>query len=157
MLPSDAAGGVDSIAHLVQVALTPVFLLSGIGTLLNMFNLRQNRVADHAEHLTELADAERDQAKLGLLLAHLIRLRRRRAALDAALVLGAVGGACTCGAALVLFFGGLRNAQVASWLVVLFGAALACTVAALVAFLVDSVLAWHGLRREGPMPRSKPD
>ena len=156
MLPSDAAGGIESIAHIVQVALTPVFLLSGIGTLLNMFNLRQNRLADHTEHLTELADAEGDEAKLGLLLTHLARLRRRRLALDAAVVLGATGGAATCGAAFVLFFGGLRNAQVASWLVVLFGAALACTVGALVAFLVDSVLAWHGLRREGPMPRPKP-
>ncbi len=157
MLPSDAAGGVDSIAHLVQVALTPVFLLSGIGTLLGMFNLRQNRVADHVEHLTELADAEQDQAKLGLLLAHLIRLRRRRSALDAAVVLGAVGGACTCGAALVLFFGGLRDAEVAVWLYLLFGGALACTVGSLVAFMADSVLAWHGLQREGPMPRSKPE
>jgi len=156
MLPSDAAGGVDTIAHLVQVALTPVFLLSGIGTLLNMFNQRQNRVADHTEHLGELVAAEQDEAKLGLLLSHLIRLRRRRAALDASVVLSAVGGACMCGAAFVLFFGGLRNAQVASWLVVLFGAALACTVGALIAFLMDSVLAWHGLRREGPMPRSKP-
>lgn len=157
MLPSDAVGGVDSIAHLVQVALTPVFLLSGIGTLLGMFNLRQNRVADHVEHLTELADAEQDQAKLGLLLAHLIRLRRRRSALDAAVILGAVGGACTCGAALVLFFGGLRDAKVAFWLYLLFGGALACTVGSLVAFMADSVLAWHGLQREGPMPRSKPD
>ena len=155
MLPSDAAGGIEATAHIVQVALTPVFLLSGIGTLLGMFNLRQNRVADHTEHLTELLDAEQDQAKVGLLLAHLIRLRRRRTALDAAVVLGAVGGACTCGAAFVLFFGGLRNAEVASWLIVMFGAALGCTVGSLVAFLVDGVLAWHGLRREGPMPRSK--
>ena len=155
MLPTDAAD-VETIAHIVQVALTPVFLLSGIGTLLGMFNLRQNRVADHTEHLTELADAEQDEGKLELLLAHLARLRRRRTALDAAVVLGAVGGACTCGAAFVLFFGGLRNYAVASWLVVLFGGALACTVGALVAFLADSVMAWHGLRQEGPMPRSKP-
>ena len=156
MLPSDALGGVESIAHIVQVALTPVFLLSGIATLLGMFNLRQNRISDHAEHLTELADTEQDEAKLALLLTHLLRLRRRRLAMDASVVLGAVGGACTCCAAFVLFLGGLRNAQVASWLVVLFGGALACTVAALMAFLCDSVLAWHGLKREGPMPRSKP-
>jgi hypothetical protein len=40
-LPSvDLADAVDSIAHIIQVALTPVFLLSGIGTLLNVFNTR---------------------------------------------------------------------------------------------------------------------
>ena len=156
MLPLDAPGGVESIAHIVQVALTPVFLLSGIATLLGMFNLRQNRIADHTEHLTELADREVDDAKLAMLLAHLGRLRRRRLAMDAAVVLGAVGGACTCCAAFVLFLGGLRNAQVATWLVVLFGGALACTVASLVAFLADGLLAWHGLKQEGPMPRAKP-
>ncbi len=155
MLPSDLSGGIESIAHVVQVALTPVFLLSGIGTLLGMFNLRQNHIADRTEHLAELADAEQDEGKLLLLQAHLARLYRRRVALDAAVLLGAVGGACTCGAAFVLFLGGLRNAEVATALVLLFGAALACTVGALTAFLADGVLAWHGLQREGPMPRSK--
>lgn len=147
----------DDVAHVIQVALTPVFLLSGIGTLLNMLNTRLNRVSDHTEHLTELADVETDSVKLGSLVSHLIRLRRRRVALDAAVVLAATGAASTCGAAFVLFLGGLRDTQIASWLVVLFGAALGCTVAALVAFQVETVLAWHGLSREGPMPRSKPN
>jgi len=35
-----------SAVHLIQVALTPVFLLSGIGILLGLFNTRQARVAD---------------------------------------------------------------------------------------------------------------
>lgn len=152
----DSAGGVDAIAHVIQVALTPVFLLSGIGTLLNMFNARQNRVSDHTEHLTELLEQQTDPVKFDRLLAHLRRLRRRRLALDASVVLGAVGGASTCGAAFVLFLGGLRDAAVASWLLGLFGAALGCTVAALVAFLVDSLMAWHGLRMDGPMPRPAP-
>ena len=30
--------GLDTIAHIIQVALTPVFLLSGIATLLNVFS-----------------------------------------------------------------------------------------------------------------------
>ncbi len=149
-------GGVADVAHVIQVALTPVFLLSGIGTLINMFNLRQNRVSDHLEHLNDLLDKEEDQAKYGLLLTHMIRLRRRRTALDLAIVCAAIGAASTCAAALVLFLGSVRDAQIATWLEVLFGAALACTVAGLVSFLADTVLAWHGLQREGPMPRSRP-
>ena len=85
----------------------------------------------------------------------LTRLRRRRSALDASLVLGAIGAAATCGAASIRCVGGLREAEIALWLFALFGVALGCTVGALVAFLADSVLAWHGLRREGPMPRPK--
>ena len=31
------ASALDTVAHIIQVALTPVFLLSGIATLLNIF------------------------------------------------------------------------------------------------------------------------
>lgn len=90
-----------------------------------------------------------------MLRAHLARLARRTLVLDASVVLGAIGGASTCGAAFILFLGSLRNTAIASWLFVLFGLALGCTACALVAFLADSVLAWHGVNREGPLPRPK--
>ena len=150
------AEAVDTVAHIIQVALTPVFLLSGIGTLLNVFNTRESRVADHAEHAAELLQSTTDPDKARVLLLHLRRLERRRLALDVAVVSGAIGGAATCGAVFVLFLGGLREAEIASWLFALFGLAMGCTVLALMAFLTDSVLAWHGLREEGPMPRPKP-
>ena len=50
----------DMVAHIIQVALTPVFLLSGIATLLNVFSTRLARVADRVEQITtgiEEADA----------------------------------------------------------------------------------------------------
>jgi hypothetical protein len=146
---------VDSIAHVVQVALTPVFLLSGIGTLLNVFNTRLSRVSDHRAYVTDLLRGEADADRQIRLRAHLVRLRRRTLVLDASVVLGAIGGASTCGAAWVLFLGSVREAAIASWLFVLFGLALGCTACALVAFLADSVLAWHGLRREGSLPHAK--
>ena len=152
----DPLGAIDNVAHVVQVALTPVFLLSGIGTLLNLFNTRQGRVSDHTEHTADLLRAETDHTRMKTLVAHLRRLKRRRLALDASLVLGATGAAATCGAAFVLFLGGLRDTEIALWLFALFGIALGCTVAALMAFLADSLLAWHGLHHEGPLPRSRP-
>ena len=145
----------DDVAHVIQNALTPVFLLSGIGTLLNMFNTRLSRLSDHTEHVFELLCNEQDAAKYRTLAQHLMRLQRRRFVLDASVVFGAIGGAATCGAAFVLFLGSLRDTAIANWLFVLFGVALGCTVCALIAFLVDSVLAWHGLHREGPLPRAK--
>ena len=150
--PSDV---LDTTAHVIQVALTPVFLLSGIGTLLNVFNTRLSRVSDHTEHTSELLRGECEAGEYALLRAHLARLLRRRVVLDVAVVLGAVGSAATCGAAFVLFLGGLREAEIASWLFALFGVALGCTVCALIAFLADSVMAWHGLHQEGPLPHPK--
>ena len=67
----------------------------------------------------------------------------------------AVGGASACGSAFVLFLGAVRNATVTGWLIGLFSLSLGCTVCSLVMFLGDSVLAWHGLRREGSLPRPK--
>ena len=153
----DSAMGVplENIAHVIQVALTPVFLLSGVGTLLNVFNTRLARVTDHMEHSEELLRAQPDGPDAARLRAHLHRLRRRTFTLDVAVALGAVGGGATAAATLTLFVGALRNAGVASALFLMFGAAVACTVGALAAFLAETVLSWHGLRDEGPLPRPK--
>jgi hypothetical protein len=150
--PGDA---IDSVAHVIQVALTPVFLLSGIGTLLNVFNQRLSRVSDHREHVEELLHGEAEGDTRNRLCTHLVRLRHRTIVLDASVVLGAIGGAATCGAAFVLFLGSMRDAVIASWLFVLFGLALGCTAIALVAFLLDSLLAWHGVHRDGSLPRPR--
>lgn len=156
LLPGmDVGDAVDSVAHVIQVALTPVFLLSGIGTLLNVFNTRLSRLSDHTEHVSEMLTNEQDAAKQTLLFTHLVRLKRRRSVLDASVVLGALGGSATCGAAFVLFLGSMRDTAIASWLFALFGVALGCTVCALMAFLVDSILAWHGIHRDGPLPSAK--
>ena len=146
---------IDSTAHIVQVALTPIFLLTGAGTLLNVFNTRLARVSDHHEHNADLLRAQPDQAQRELLEAHQRRLGQRLVALDAAVGLSALGGAATCGTAFILFLGGIQDKGVASSLVISFGFALLCVVGGLAAFLVDTLLAWHGIRQDGPLPRPK--
>ena len=151
MFPLPPDDPVDSIAHIIQTALTPVFLLTGIGTLLGLFNTRLARVSDHIEHTTDLL--ETDAGDKPRLERHLARLTKRVFFLDASVASGAIGGAATCASVFVLFVGGVRGSAVANWLFGLFGRALGCTIAALIAFLVDSLLAWHGLRRDGALPR----
>jgi hypothetical protein len=139
---------IDSTAHIVQVALTPIFLLTGAGTLLNVFNTRLSRVSDHTEHTAELLKGCEDDAERRLLESHLTRLRHRLLALDASILLISLGGAATCGTACILFLGGVQDKGVASWLVISFALALVCVVGGLAAFLVDTLLAWHGIRRD---------
>ena len=149
------AGSPDPIglvAHLIQTALTPVFLLSGIASLLIVFNTRLARVSDHVAYVSDLLRREDAPAERRKLQAHLVRLAGRRLMLDASVALGAIGGGSTCAAAFVLFLGSVREAAIANWLIGLFAVALACTVASLLTFLGDSLLAWHSLRREGPLP-----
>lgn len=148
---------IDSAAHLIQVALTPVFMLSGIGTLINIFNTRLTRVSDRLEDVNKrLANfhnpnyEDRDDlfytpTRLRIRQA---RLRWRIFTLDIAIILNGMGGAFTCCAAIALFIGSLRDSSTSTWLLTLFGAALSCTIAALMAFLADTIISWHGLRRD---------
>jgi sterol desaturase/sphingolipid hydroxylase (fatty acid hydroxylase superfamily) len=151
--PADAT---DTIAHVIQVALTPVFLLSGIAALMNVFNTRLSRVSDQRSATEKEAQEATEPERQGQLNAHLLKLRRRTFVLDASIMFAAVGGAATCAAALVLFLGSLREDSIASWLFVMFGAALGCTVCALTAFLIDTVLAWHWMHRRHHTPNNPP-
>ncbi len=152
MLASASELPLDTTAHAVQVALTPIFLLSGIGLLMGLFNTRLADVSAHIAHTTELLAADAEGEDSPRLRVHLKRLGRRVVALDTAMILGALAAGSTCGAALSLFVGALRSGAAATGLFFLLGIALICTVGALTAFIADSILAWHGLHREGPLP-----
>ena len=124
----------DSAAHVVQLALTPVFFLSATATLLGVFATRLARVSDRVNTLSvEAKTPMRDQL--------LAMLRRRSRVLDAAVVLSALSGGLTCAAVLVLFLGELRGSGAAKFLFLSFGGAIVLTIAALVAFVVEMLIA----------------
>ncbi|WP_454883363.1 DUF2721 domain-containing protein [Sphingomonas oryzagri] len=129
----------DAAARVVQLALTPIFLLAGLGTLLSVFSARLARIADRVDRLTEDPGANHLQ---------LARLRLRSRLLDGAVLLGALSGAMTCCAALTLFLGVLGNAGSALLLFSLFGGALLCAVAALMVFSIETVLSGQTVRAE---------
>src|SRR5260370_3765964 len=52
----NTGSALDTIAHIIQVALTPVFLLSGIATLLNVFSTLLARVADQVDAASKALD-----------------------------------------------------------------------------------------------------
>jgi Protein of unknown function (DUF2721) len=136
----------DLVAHIIQVALTPVFLLSGIATLLNVFSTRLARVADRVEQISKELEGADSEEDLDDLAAQLLHLRKRSIALDVAVVLAAIGGASTCGSVLTLFVGALRDATVASVLFTTFGVAVACTIGAIAAYTTEMLMAGSGVR-----------
>ena len=97
---------------------------------------------------TRRALSRRLPLKLKALAAQLAYLHRRSLALDVAVVLGAVGGAATCGAVLALFVGALREATIASVLFALFGLAVFCSLGAICAFTAEMLMAGTGIRAE---------
>lgn len=137
----------DTIIHVIQIALTPIFLLAGLANLLAVFSTRLGRVADRVDRMSaDLQTAKgKEAARIAVQLSY---LRKRSLVLDAAVVLGTIGGAATCGAALALFVNTLRDTAAASILFALFGLALACTIAALVLFLIEIMMAGNSLRAQ---------
>ena len=94
----------DLVAHVIQVSLSPIFLLTALGTLLSVFSLRLARVADKVDAIsqaTKNASADESHA-LSLQLVH---FRHRSLALDVAIVLAGIGGAATCASVLTPMLG----------------------------------------------------
>ncbi len=135
---------IDELLHIIQVSLTPVFLLSGIAALLNVFATRLARVADKVDQLTDAPS----HTAAGSTSHRLERLRRRSQILDAAVVIATIGAVSTGVSCLTLFVGALRNDATAVTLFVSFGFAVVCTIVALLVFLFEAILAGTGIRRQ---------
>jgi len=130
----------EGAARVVQLALTPVFLLSATATLLSVFAARLARVADRVDALAQQSkDPIRDEL--------LVLLRRRSHVLDVAVVLSALAGGLTCAAVLVLFLGEVRGTEAARLLFLSFGGAIVLTMTSLSTFVVEMLLAARGVRR----------
>jgi hypothetical protein len=130
----------EGAARVIQLALTPVFLLSATATLLGVFAARLVRVADRVD---ALAQQEKDPIRDELL----VLLRRRSHVLDVAVVLSALAGGLTCAAVLVLFLGEVRETEAARLLFLSFGGAIVLTMTSLSAFVIEMLLAARGVRR----------
>lgn len=134
----------DTVIHVIQTALTPIFLLTAVAGLLGVFTTRLARISDQVD---ALAKAEpRTASDEQFIHRRLTHLRRRSHALDVAVILGTLAGACTCGTALTLFLGALRSRATGAILFVLFGLALLFAIGALTAFLTEMLLAGKGIR-----------
>src|SRR5262249_7034038 len=122
------------------LSLAPVFLLSGIAALLNVFANRLARVADQADRLAALPkDAIRD--------LRLKRLRFRATCLDWAVVLAALAGGLTCGAVLSLFLRGVDVLKAPQARFICCGGAILLSRFALAAYVMEMLAAASGIRR----------
>jgi hypothetical protein len=135
----------DDTAHIIQIALTPVFLLAGVANLLAVFATRLARIADRVDYLAaQLAKAPPEGQDH--LMVQFRYLQHRSRILDVAVILGALAGAATCGAALILFIGALHNKEGIAWMLALFGLSILSTIGALCAFLTEVLMASGHLR-----------
>ena len=136
---------VSTIAETIQLSLSPVFMLAGIGSLLNVLAGRLSRVVDRARALEQLhprsSGPEHDRHVWELRL-----LNRRIGVINASLLLGVASAIMTCTVVALLFVAELVKLHIGSYLAVAFIAAMALLVASLVSFAMEVRLSLIAIR-----------
>ena len=144
----DPSLAVSTIAHQIELAVAPVFLLAGVGALLNVMTHRLARVVDRARDLAEgtrSREAEQARARQELRV-----LSRRMTASHLAI------GCCTASALFVcivvatMFIAAPTQLAVARLISSLFIAAMGLLIVGLILFLYEVQLAMRSLRIRHP-------
>ncbi|AOH82913.1 hypothetical protein AWL63_01890 [Sphingomonas panacis] len=136
---------IQTIAQAIQLSLSPIFMLAGIGSLLNVLAGRLSRVVDRARDLEALhprsAGPEHDR--------HVWELRildRRINVINRALVLTVSSAVMTCAVVAILFVAVLLKLHIGTAVALSFILAMILLIAGLISFLVEvhmSLIAIH--------------
>jgi Protein of unknown function (DUF2721) len=86
---------IDEIAHLIQLSIAPVFLLTGVGTLLNVLSGRLARIIDRARVLEQRLES-REPIHAAAIVNELHILKRRGRLIYHAIKLSATAALLVC-------------------------------------------------------------
>ena len=136
--------GVAAIAHAIQLAVAPVFLLSGIGAILAVTTNRLSRVIDRARSLEGRLSADPDER--GLLRDELTVLARRAKLVSRAIALCTLTALLICATIVVLFASAFLDLDASRTIALLFIAAMLTFFVGLLYFLREIFLAIKRLR-----------
>jgi hypothetical protein len=139
-----ALSGIASVAHVIQLAVAPVFLLTGVGAILSVLVNRLGRVVDRFRTLERiLPDVGQDALPLHQVEMEILSRRAR-------MIHWAIG-LCTGCALLVciviatLFVGAITTVEMPVLIAMLFITAMLSLVAGLLCFLHEITLATGGI------------
>jgi hypothetical protein len=136
MMSRMQANTVSTIAQTIQLSLSPVFMLAGIGALLNVLVGRMARVVDRVRDLEKLHPAasgpDRDRYVWELRI-----LDRRIRVINSALFLAVSSAVMTCLVVAQLFIAELIGLHIATIVALSFTAAMLLLIAALVSFIIE--------------------
>lgn len=127
---------IATIAQSIQLSLSPVFMLAGIGALLNVLAGRLSRVVDRARVLEGLhprtSGPEHDRHVWELRL-----LDQRMTIVNRALFLAVSSAVMTCAVVAMLFVAVLARLHIGQYVAVAFILAMVLLIASLVLFMVE--------------------
>jgi hypothetical protein len=136
--PTDIA----NVAHVIQLAVAPVFLLTGVGAILSVLVSRLGRVVDRLRALRKSGEAERAARA-----QEMAALSRRSHWIHRAITLCTVWALLICIVIAVLFVSSTTGLDPSVVVSALFVAAMLALIAGLVCFLREIALATGNLER----------
>jgi hypothetical protein len=139
------ASGITDIAHGIQLAVAPVFLLSGVGVTLTVLTNRLARIIDRARSLEGSLPTVTEGAAAAIH-TELGVLSRRARLIHRAITLSTTCALLICVVIVALFAGVALGRDLSGLIVVLFIAGLCAFIGALVAFLLEIKAATASLR-----------
>jgi hypothetical protein len=142
------------VAHLIQLAVAPVFLLAGVAATLNVLTSRLGRIVDRARPLEQQLKTTSDAAEFAELRDRLRVMGRRSRYINAALTLATVAGFLVAMVVLLLFFGSFAHVDLSMATAIVFVTAILCLALALLSFLVEVRIATVTLRIGRGLPKN---
>ncbi|WP_411816678.1 DUF2721 domain-containing protein [Hyphococcus sp. DH-69] len=137
---------VSDVGHIIQLAVAPVFLLAGIGALLNVVTHRLARVIDRARVLEARLGEQPSATEIGRIKDELAALDKRMLYAQRAIWLFSIAALLICVVVATLFIGEFIAANVETLVAMLFVATMLGMVAGLVLFLMEISIATRTLR-----------
>ncbi len=142
-MPPDSP--IADVAHVIQLSVAPVFLLTAVGTILGVLSTRLGRIVDRSRVLVDRLEklsgpaADTVQEEIQLLL-------RRRKLVNRAVTCGVGAAIFVAGVIFSAFLGFIAGWKVSAAIAGLFIGAMMLFVAALLLFLREVLLAALGTR-----------
>lgn len=146
----NAPGTID-IAHSIQLAVAPVFLLSGVGVILTVLTNRLARIIDRAR-LLEKALTPPDPLTETEIRTELEGMARRAHMVQVSIALSTICALLICLVIVSLFAGVALSRDLSRLIIVLFIAGLGAFIGALVVFLLEIRAAIKALRLDPRRP-----
>jgi hypothetical protein len=137
---------VIDVAHLIQVALTPIFLMTAIGVTLNVLTNRLARIVDRARRLEDATARGDAISGGGDVHEQLQALVRRSRCINAAITLIIASGLLITLVVVMLFLDAFLRWQVKEFIAVLFVLSMLAFSASLLAFLIEVRIATSSVR-----------
>ncbi|MEO6361567.1 MAG: DUF2721 domain-containing protein [Sphingomicrobium sp.] len=119
MLPEITASSATQIAHIIQLAVAPIFLLAGVGAFLNVCAGRLARIIDRARDIEPMILQSRGEEH-DRWLGEIRILDKRMALVSQAIFFAVLAAVLTCLVVIVLFAASLTNAQFGTTVALLF-------------------------------------